>query len=119
MRSIAAFAALTAALGLAGCVAPPPVTQAPVIVAPIPQPSITENATRALARDAVNREMARRLPGVNVGPWTDCVLDNASVSEIASIAAATSGGGSPEAAITSIVQRPATTQCIARVAATA
>lgn len=120
MRSLPAFAMLAMGLGLAGCVAPPPVSQAPVIVAPIPQPSVSDNATRVLARDAVNREMAKRLPGVNVAPWTNCVLDNASTGEIAEIAAAAgSEGGSPAGTVAAIVQRPATSQCIARVAATA
>ncbi|WBU54808.1 hypothetical protein [Paracoccus sp. SCSIO 75233] len=117
-------------LALAGCVAPAtnvPQTTAPIVNPPPPaaaqppaQTSTLDSATRAVARDVVNREMAKRLPGRNVAPYTDCVVNNASMAEMADIAQR--GLNDPSSAASSvavIVQRPAATQCIAKVAATA
>jgi hypothetical protein len=69
------------------------------------------------ARVVVNREMAKRLPGANVAPYTDCVLQNATTAELASIADAGAAGAGN--AVASIVGRPATSQCIAGAAAAA
>ena len=61
--------------------------------------------------------MARRLPGANVAPYTDCVMQNATTAELASIAdSGTAGAGN---AVASIVGRPATSQCIAGAAVSA
>ena len=46
-----------------------------------PTPAATPN--NAVARQVINAEMARRLPGRNVGPLTDCVVANASQAELA------------------------------------
>ena len=70
---------------------------------------------RSSARVVVNREMAKRLPGANVAPYTDCVLQNATTAELADIAQSADASG----AVASVVGRPATTQCIAGAAAAA
>lgn len=104
-----------AALTVSGCVvqnpgmAPPPVALPPVAV-PAPDAAI-----RSSARVIVNREMARRLPGANVAPYTDCVMSNATTAELAGIADSANASG----AVAAIVGRPATTQCIAGAAAAA
>lgn len=115
--------ALAAAAALAGCVAIPPPTVAPgpVVVAPpaggavVVTPPVSTPDT-AGARQVVNAEMARRLPGRNVGPLTDCVLSNATMAELADIAAQRGQPGAA-GAVASVVSRPATSQCIARAAA--
>ena len=106
-----------AALTLSGCVvqnpgmAPPP---APLPQVTTPSPDV---AIRNSARLVVNREMARRLPGANVAPYTDCVMQNASTAELASIADAGATGAGD--AVASIVGRPSTSQCIAGAVAAA
>ena len=90
---------------------------APVAPLPVPQVTSPDAAIRSSARVVVNREMARRLPGANVAPYTDCVLQNATSAELASIAAAGAAGAGN--AVAAIVGRPATTQCIAGAAAAA
>ena len=105
-----------ASLTLAGCVyGPPPATVNPV---PMPQPTDQVTATMKLAAtQVVNREMAKRLPGVNVAPYTSCVIQNANMAEIADLASMAAGEDARAAgAVASIVQRPATTQCIASAA---
>ncbi|MDO5605905.1 MAG: hypothetical protein Q4G25_12170, partial [Paracoccus sp. (in: a-proteobacteria)] len=76
MRLILSLGAVT--LALAGCVpvAPPtgPVVRPPVVITPPTAPTTTlDSSTRAVAREVVSREMAKRLPGRNVAPYTDCV----------------------------------------------
>ena len=82
MRLILSLGA--ASLVLAGCVArvPPSQPTSPIPTPPpVTQPTTTlDSSTRAVARDVVNREMAKRLPGRNVAPYTDCVLNNASMA---------------------------------------
>lgn len=105
-----------AALALSGCVIQNP-GMAP---APMPLPQVTpapDAAVRSSARVVVNREMARRLPGANVAPYTDCVLQNATTAELASIAEASEASAGN--AVAWIVGRPATSQCIAGAAAAA
>ncbi|MTH34845.1 hypothetical protein GL279_09565 [Paracoccus limosus] len=105
-----------AALALSGCVVqnpggmPPPANLPPPVVTPNP-----DAAVRSSARVVINREMARRLPGANVAPYTDCVLQNATTAELADIAQSANASG----AVASVVGRPATTQCIAGAAAAA
>lgn len=110
-----------ASLVLAGCVARVPPSQPAPPAPPVTGPSTTlDSSTRAVARDVVNREMAKRLPGRNVAPYSDCVLNNASMAELSDIAARGTGdAGSAASSVAVIVQRPETTQCIAKVAATA
>ena len=106
----------TAALALSGCVLQNPC----VSPAPMPMPQVAPSpdaAIRSSARVVINREMAKRLPGANVAPYTDCVLQNATTAELASIA--DSGADGAGNAVASIVGRPATSQCIAGAAASA
>lgn len=117
------FAALgLAAAVLAGCVAPLPpattVTTPPVVMAPAP--IILDAATRQVARTVINTEMEKRLPGANVAPYTDCVVNNATTAELIDIAQASRAGVTGTAdSVAAIVSRPATTQCIAAAARTA
>ena len=102
-----------AALALSGCVMQTPgMAPAPVLPPAAPKP---DTAARDSARVVVNREMAKRLPGANVAPYTDCVLQNASPAELAAISGAADAGGT----VAGIVARPATSQCIAGAAAAA
>lgn len=109
---------LAGALALSGCVVvpgavQPPVSRTPPVVAP--PPPAADIAARSVAREVVNREMARRLPGVNVAPYTDCVLSNATAAEIMTMGTSADA----TATVAGIVSRPATTQCIAGLARTA
>lgn len=109
--------AVLAAASLSACVAPMPQGQrpaAPVVVTPMPAPGVSD-ATRSAARRVVNVEMARRLPGRNVAPYTACVLDNASMAEVTDLAGLSGQPGAADA-VAVIVKRPAASQCIARVA---
>lgn len=107
---------VVAGFALAGCVYGPPPGP---IQQPLPQPP-TEQLTPAMrmaANQVVNREMAKRLPGVNVSPYTNCVMQNANMAEIMDLASMSAGDDARAAgAVAAIVQRPATTQCIASVA---
>ena len=120
------IAALAAATALSGCMvpvttAPAPVAPAPVIVTPaprtpvvvVPPPTTTRVPDTPTARQVISAELAKRAPGRNVGPLTDCVVANASQAELADIAAMQ---GKPAAAnaVATIVSKPATTQCISR-----
>ena len=127
-------AAVAAVATLSGCVATVPgatVPAAPVVVTPArpgttvvtpPTPGATVVVTPAptvktvdagSARSVISAELAKRAPGRNVGPLTDCVVANASQAELADIAAMQ---GKPAAAnaVATIVSKPATTQCISR-----
>lgn len=117
------FAALgLAAATLAGCVAPMPpattVTTAPSVV--VTAPTVLDAASRQVARTVINSEMEKRLPGANVAPYTDCVVNNATTAELIDIAQASRAGVTGTAdSVAAIVSRPATTQCIAAAARTA
>lgn len=116
MRSVLILSA-AAAMGLAGCAVVPvqPVPAPalpPVVVAPPVAPSTAGSATRAAAVSVVNREMAARLPGVNVMPYTSCVVNNATQAELADLAGSAANGGAA-GAVASIVKRPAASSCIA------
>ncbi len=111
---ISILPALAAVAVLAGCVAVPPTgpvvtTPTAPVVAPPVQPA------NAIARQVVSSEMARRLPGRNVAPLTDCVVQNATMAELADIAALQGQAGAASA-VAAIVSRPATAQCIQRAA---
>ncbi|UXU75275.1 MULTISPECIES: hypothetical protein [unclassified Paracoccus (in: a-proteobacteria)] len=108
-----------AALAVSGCVVQSPgVAPMPPAVPPVTAPAPAPDAAiRSSARVVVNREMAKRLPGANVAPYTDCVMQNATTAELASIADSANTGAS--SAVAAIVARPATSQCIAGAAAAA
>lgn len=108
------------ALALAGCVAPLP-TAGPVPTAPVTTaPTVLDGASRAVARNVIDSEMQKRLPGVNVAPYTNCVLANATTAELIDIAQMSRSGVTGTAdSVAAIVSRPATTQCIASAARSA
>ncbi len=70
-----------------------------------------------LARDAakgvVNNVVQTRFPGVDARPYTDCIIDNASTSEIFQIAEAALVGTTQTTTnlIVDIAQRPDTVRC--------
>lgn len=111
-----------ALLALAGCLAPMPpgtVATTPGTTAPV-APTTLDEASRQIARMAINTEMQNRLPGVNVAPYTDCVMANATTAELIDIAQASRAGVSGVAdSVATIVSRPATGQCIAGAASRA
>lgn len=74
-----------------------------------------ETAVRDQAKSVVNGVVAQKMPGVNVAPVTDCVIDNATMGETLTIAKATQLGvtDSTVDAVMSIARRPATVQCVA------
>lgn len=124
LKSSAACGLAVAALALAGCVAPLPVATVttPVPTAPVivTTPTVLDAGSRALATSVINTEMQKRLPGVNVAPYTSCVVANATTAEMIDIAQMSRSGVAGTAdSVASIVSRPATTQCIASAARTA
>lgn len=121
MRLISLAGLAVTAVTLAGCVAPVN-TRGPVTTTPVTPtaPTTLDAASRQVARNVINSEMQKRLPGVNVAPYTDCVVDNATTAELIDIAQAANAGMSGTAdSVAAIVSRPATTQCIAAAASTA
>lgn len=109
-----------AAATLAGCVAPiPPATTVTTAPSVITTPTVLDAASRQVARTVINAEMEKRLPGANVAPYTDCVVNNATTAELIDIAQASNAGLATADSVAAIVSRPATTQCIAAVARTA
>jgi hypothetical protein len=82
--------------------------------------SAANSAADAFARDAaksiVEEYVEDRFPGVRVAPVTDCIIDNASASEILTIARASALGTRDAATlnlVADIAGRPNTVQCIA------
>lgn len=90
-----------ATLALSGCVA---------------GESMMQETTRSLARTAVNGAANHYLPGVNVSPYTDCVINNAQTGELMQLAQYASAGanGATQAwpVVRSIASRPEATQCL-------
>ena len=68
---------------------------------------------RAQAKDVVNGEMSKLAPGTDVSPITDCVIDNASGSEIVDLAGAAVDGvtSRTSALVLEIATRPETVEC--------
>jgi hypothetical protein len=78
--------------------------------------SLVQDTSRALARSAVNSAAQQHFPGVDVSPFTDCVINNAETSELMQLAQAASAGsnGATEAlpVVKTILARPAASQCL-------
>jgi len=70
---------------------------------------------RNRAKTVVNAVVADRFPGVNAAPLTDCIIDNASASEIVSVASASVTGVTENTVetVVTIAKRPDTVSCIA------
>ena len=118
---LTALSVLVAAAALSGCVMVPPpgaatpgsptvVTPGPVVVTPAAP--VARTVDPASARQVVSAEMARRYPGKNVGPMTDCIIANATMAEQADLFAL-KGTAAASDAMAAIVKRSATKQCIA------
>lgn len=123
MRLISFGGFAIASLVLAGCVVqnPPATGTVPVApTAPVAAPTTLDAASRQVARNVINSEMQKRLPGANVQPYSDCVINNASTAELIDLAQASRAGiaGAGDS-VAAVVSRPATTQCIAAAAKTA
>ncbi|WP_157971126.1 succinate dehydrogenase [Pseudogemmobacter bohemicus] len=92
---------LTAIVALSGCVA---------------GESMMQETTRSLARTAVNGAANQYLPGVNVSPYTDCVINNAQTGELVQLAqyasAGTNGAAQAWPVVRTIASRPEATQCL-------
>lgn len=74
---------------------------------------------RDSARAAVDEVLVTRFPGVDgrrVTPYTDCLIENASASEIANLARAAVTGVSDATAslVTGMLQRPEISACLLR-----
>ncbi|KNG94374.1 hypothetical protein [Pseudaestuariivita atlantica] len=74
-----------------------------------------DDLARAQAKVVVNGVVAERLPGVDVAPVTDCIIDAASAKEILTIAGQSVTGDTADTAtlVLDIAQRPQAVQCIA------
>lgn len=78
--------------------------------------AVMQETTRSLARSAVNSAAAQYLPGVNVTPFTDCVINNAQTGELIQLAQYASAGANGAAqawpVVRTIASRPEATQCL-------
>ena len=77
---------------------------------------VTDDATQRSAKTAIDAVVADRLPGVDVTPVTDCIIQNAARGEILSIASSAVTGitGSTISVVVEISRRPKTVACIAK-----
>ena len=75
--------------------------------------STADDLARDAAKGVVNGVVSTRFPGVNAAPLTDCIIDNAEITEVYKIAEAAVVG--PNAQTTSLIldiaRRPATVSC--------
>ncbi|TNF22148.1 MAG: hypothetical protein EP318_04655 [Rhodobacteraceae bacterium] len=79
-------------------------------------PQSQDQLARGAAKSVVARAATERLPGVPVEPYTDCIIDNASSTQILALAADTVVGvtASSWEIITGIARKPATLECFLR-----
>ncbi len=79
-------------------------------------PDFADSLARESAKSVVSGIIATRFPGLQVAPVTDCVIDNATSSEIILIARAALTGPDAEttSTVVSIAGRPETIRCIAQ-----
>jgi hypothetical protein len=91
---------LAASVGLTGC---------------LDASDSVDMVARNTAKTVVNGVVASRFPGVDASVVTDCVIDNASTSEIVEIAQAAVVGttSATTSLVLQIAQRPDTVSCIA------
>lgn len=78
-------------------------------------PEQQDELARDAAKNAVRPVLQERLPGVPVEPGTDCVIDNATASEILSLAADAVTGPTANTVeiVSDILARPETLTCLA------
>ncbi|WP_341367004.1 succinate dehydrogenase [Yoonia sp. BS5-3] len=91
---------LVAAFGLSGC---------------LDGATSVDDVARSGAKTVVNGIVEARFPGVDASVATDCIIDNASASEIVTIgqAALTGTTDATTSLVLEIAQRPDTVSCIA------
>lgn len=79
-------------------------------------PTSPEEVAHETARAVIKPIVASRLPGVATDIAVDCVIDNASLSEIFQIAGSTATGSAAEGSsvVIDIMTRPATLVCIGK-----
>ncbi|WP_295535103.1 succinate dehydrogenase [uncultured Thioclava sp.] len=101
MRSLAFLVALT---GLCACQMSAPLQQS------------AEEVARGQAKTVVNTVVESKMPGLNAAPVTDCIIDNASMNEVFTIAKATVTGidDSTVSTVMDVAKRPDTVTCIAK-----
>lgn len=77
-------------------------------------PAQQDELTRDAARTAIRPVLEDRFPGVPLEPATDCVIDNASSSELLSLAADAVTGPTANTVeiVGRIVTRPETIRCL-------
>ena len=77
--------------------------------------STGDGLARSAAKGVVNGVVESKLPGVDATPVTDCIIDNASGSEILTIAEAAVVGTTPATTnlVMEIAGRPDTQRCAA------
>ncbi len=75
-----------------------------------------DQVARQQAKSVVNGVVAQRMPGVNVAPVTDCIIDAASAREIVQLGSASVSGVTDQTVtqVLEIAQRPESTNCIAK-----
>ncbi len=80
-----------------------------------------DRLAREAAKGVVNNVLAARFPGADVSNVTDCVIDNATGTEVIQIAQAAVVGTTAQTTelVLGIAQRPETVQCIAEKTLTA
>lgn len=76
---------------------------------------LMQDGARVVARQAVNSAVAAQLPGVDATPVTDCIIDNASLEELLTLARIAAMGSTGVTEVWPVVQtigkRPATLEC--------
>ena len=74
-----------------------------------------DQIARNTAKGVVNGVLENRFPGTNTALLTDCIIDNANISEVYSIAEAAVVGPTPQttSTILDIARRPETLSCAA------
>lgn len=75
---------------------------------------VTTDTTRRSAKTAINTVVSERMPGANVEPVSDCIIDNATRGELLGLASTAVTGitNSTVSTITEISGRPKTLACI-------
>ena len=75
--------------------------------------NVGDTFARDAAKGVVNNVVQTRFPGVNAAPLTDCIIDNATGSEIVQIAEAALVGANQATTnlVVQIASRPDTVRC--------
>ena len=82
--------------------------------------AVMQETTRSLARSAVNSAAAKYVPGVDVSPYTNCIINNATTDELLQLAKSAGAGSAPAIAesawplIRVVAGRQDTVQCFVK-----